>query len=122
MADLSPARRTFAFGAAIAAAAALLILGCWRWKGDVGLAGSAVGAGLGTAIALVGLLLRRRARAARGTRIVPAMLASIVATFVLFLAVALGVALTAKAAAAPVLLAALGVYLAASFADAFRGE
>ena len=112
-------RRIAVLAAVLLPVAAAAVLAAWGWRGASGLVGSAAGVAAGAAIVAVGQVLRAKVRAASGPATVTLMLGSVCATFGLFAVLALIVALAAREAAAQVLLPALAVYLAASFADVF---
>ncbi len=98
--------------------AAGLLLASWKWRGTEGLAGSAVGLGIGGSIALAGGLLRRKAWTETGHRMVQALMLSVAVSFGLFVAATIAVGLLWREAAAPVILTALGIYVAATIVSA----
>ena len=97
---------------------AVFVAGFWNWKGACGLAGSLAGLGLGAAAAASGHFLRRRALTETGPKMVQAMMASICASFGIFIGAAVVLSLLWKEGAAPALLTALGAYLAWTLAEA----
>jgi len=117
---MAAARRAWPFAAAAAAVGLLSGYGFWRSQGVEGLAGALIGLTAGLGIAGAAHLLRRRARSATGPKVVTAMMAATFAGFALFALLAVAVAVFYRSAAQPVLLSALGVYLAALFVDAGR--
>jgi hypothetical protein len=96
------------------------ILVSWRLRGAEGLYGSITGIAIGTGIALMAGLLRRKVGAASGPKMVKALMMSVCASFGLFLVAALAVGLLWRSALAPVLLSALAIHLTVLFSEASR--
>jgi hypothetical protein len=99
--------------------AAGCLVGCWRWMGTPGLAGSAVGLGIGALISTISQRLRGNVRRVTGPRMVSALMASVLASFGLFLAAILILGLLWKDAVRPAICTALLIYLTVSYHDAF---
>ena len=102
----------------LAVVVALVCLASLRLGGTEALGRGAAGLLIGAGIALVGHLLRRRAWVAKGIQVIPALMAATIASFALFIALVLAVAILWREATLPVVLSALALYLAVSFHQA----
>jgi len=116
--DPSMGRRALVLFCILLPAAAALVLGFWKWKGETGLLGSLAGLAFGGLVSLVGHLLRKRVLSASGPKVVARMMLQVCASFGLFIGVALLLALLWRESAVPVLITGLGIYLIVSFYEA----
>jgi hypothetical protein len=115
-------RHSLIRAAVVGGVGAALALGFWKESGRAGLLQALLGMGLGAGIAAVGQLLRRRALLAEGHAVISAMLLATFMSFALFIALALFTVFLFRAAAVPVLLGALGIYLAVTFHEAIAAQ